>query len=482
MKKLLLLLIGVTLISCQKDDDITNVYESNSGIGFDLIDNFIVTPPVKPGGKSVTWSHIYGSNQHTLSIDRSSNGENYTDTYTAGSINTLQKGTTGIRLSYGKWIASSTQDNAPSAGLTNYRVYSAESGSTSVNTSGATFRLTIENEQGLLLLPTSLAQNVDSGSYSFSVSDGYFYAYAFPGDHVVSITTPGGIDTFTVNVEAGVQYDLSESNTVALSESEGDGWYEVDSTSYSSNYPYTGVHITESVIDSVFYSYTDSFFDALKIYKRPSYSDPKTNIENTPISFQFEFLSYDNNSGKAQFNVTPNGDTSSLVELTKRTYLRSQEVYDQRLADFTAISIFDRISNLKIDLSTLYSYRSSDAPVGIIIPTLADAYKRSTTSDRHVNEYTLNINCYDEISNNWTLANSSYNYIKYNDSTNGDHDLSIDISGTYDDYTIEVSERYYGRREQTQNINTPDEYTYTYTNQHSYARATYNVETITECP
>ena len=481
MKKLLLLLIGVTLISCQKDDDITNVYESNSGIGFDLIDNFIVTPPVKPGGKSVTWSHIYGSNQHTLSIDRSSNGENYTDTYTAGSINTLQKGTTGIRLSYGKWIASSTQDNAPSAGLTNYRVYSAESGSTSVNTSGATFRLTIENEQGLLLLPTSLAQNVDSGSYSFSVSDGYFYAYAFPGDHIVSITTPGGIDTFTVNVEAGIQYDLSESNDVALEESAGDGWYEIEATKYSSYYNYVGVHIKESVIDSGFYSYENSFFKAEDVYVRENWESPQTNIWER-LNHTFEFLSYDANSGKGTFNVTYN-DVVEVVEIPRKNEVRSEELLLQRIKDFENIAIADRISDLKIDINSIYSYHSGDSPIGIVIPELPDGYK---TVYRSINEYKINGNCYDELTGDnttdWTLSNSSYHGINYVDSNNGDHDLSIYLQGTYDDYEVRVSERFYGRREYTYDINTPDERTYTYTDTHAYSSATYDVDTITECP
>ena len=475
MKKLLLLLIGVTLISCQKDDDITNTYESNSGIGFELKDNFNVIPPAKSNGKTVVWNHAFGINKHTLSIDRSSTNENYSDTYDAGSISTLAKGTTGIRLSYGKWIASSFEINAPTSGLTNYRIYEAKSLSTSVNTAGGIFSLTIQDKQGLLLLPTS-AGTVSSGNYAFHIKDGYSYAYAFPGDHVITIDG----NTFTISVEAGVQYDLSESNEVELSEPNGDGWYEVAAIDYGRDYYiYTGVHINNSVIDSTFYSGEDAFFDAEFVNLQRNYNSPHTSSSNTGIGFTFEFLSYDNNSGKGLFNVSYNGISTSNIELIRRDKVRSRELYDQRVADFAAIPLYNRLSNLVIDVSTINSYRSGEAPIGITIPELPDAY---ITESRDINEYVLDDSCYIKTNFDWNLSNSSGTYLNYVDNNNGDHDLTFQLRGTYIDYTVQVYERFYGRRTQVQNQGTANEYTYTYPDQHSFSQANYIEETVIECP
>ena len=385
----------------------------------------------------IRFSHVYRNN-HSLSITRSSNNQIYSDAYRAGDITSLTRGHSRIRLSYGRWIARSTQINAPTTGVTNYRVYTAVSEETIVNPSGGNFQLEIQSQQGLFLLSESLASAVTVSGVPLTVSNGYYYGYAFPGTHPVSITTPQGVRTFDVTVLAGVQYNLANSFSVALTESTGNGWYNV---SFSDNdIADYGMYIRNRSMDSLYRGHHSRFF----LTKNYGNSYPARHggyITHNSIRYEsvgngiyLRFLNYDLNSGLATFERLDHFDDNSITTVTipRSTDRPSNDIYERRLATQESISLEDRVNNAEIDISTIYATRDVNSPSsssinGVVLPDAIDTNRRSID----LFDLSSNGSCYTERSNDFSLTRSSWSRLEYRGISDVNHELNIYLDGTY---------------------------------------------------
>ena len=438
----------------------------------------------------IRFSHVYRNN-HALSITRTSNNQLYSDAYTAGDITTLTRGHSRIRLSYGRWIARSTEINAPTTGVTNYRVYTAESNETIVNPSGGNFRLQIQPQQGLLLLSQQLASSVTVSGTPLTTSNGYYYIYAFPGNHSVSITDPSGTRTFDVPVQAGVQYNLANSYGVSLTESTGDGWYNVASN--DNDIPDYGIYVRNSAMDSI-YTASHSRFFLTKNY-RDSYPAPHAGYStfnslryyHVGNNIYLRFLNYNSDSGIATFqrlNINDNNRLST-VTISRSTNRPSNDLYEGRLATWESRSLENRINNAEIDISTINAYRDVNSPSsssisGIVLPDAIDTNRR----DIDLFDISDNGSCYINRNNDFSLTNYNWSALQYRSISDVNHELNINIQGTYLNPTYRLTWVINGiRRNIQRNNDGVITYEHIYESSAYRASATYTpVATITECP
>ena len=438
----------------------------------------------------IRFSHVYRNN-HSLSITRSSNNQIYSDAYRAGDITSLTRGHSRIRLSYGRWIARSTQINAPTTGVTDYRVYVAESDETIVNPSGGNFQLEIQPQQGLLLLSQQLASGVTVGGVPLTVSNGYYYIYAFPGNHTVSITNSQGVRTFDVSVRAGVQYNLANSFSVALTESAGDGWYNVSST--DNDVPDYGIYIRERAMDSIYTAHYSEFF-LTKNYRNSYIARHSGYITLNSLRYNYvggntylRFVNYDSDAGVATFQAVDSNDDNRLSTITiPRSIDRPLNgTYERRMATWESISLENRVNNSEIDISTINAYRHVNSPSsssisGVVLPDAIDTNRR----DIDLFDISENGSCYTNRNNDFSLTNHNWSALQYRSISDVNHELNINIQGTYLNPTYRLTWVINGIRRQIQRNNDGViTYENTYESSAYRASATYTpVANITECP
>ena len=441
----------------------------------------------------IRFSHVYRNN-HALSITRASNNQLYSDAYTAGDITTLTRGHSRIRLSYGRWIARSTEINAPTTGVTNYRVYTAESNETIVNPSGGNFRLQIQPQQGLLLLSQQLASGVTVSGTPLTISNGYYYIYAFPGTHSVSITDPSGTRTFDVPVQAGVQYNLANSYGVSLTESTGDGWYNVDEEDNDLNS--YGFSVVNSVVDRVYTGHYHTFFltrNYGRDYERSATNGVLHNSIRYPYyignSRYFKFDRFDSTSGLATISIY---DSFTQV-ITTKTIARSNErtsndIYESRLRDWESTSLPTRVNKLVIDISTISDHRGYDVatlnPL-TVLPRIDDAYDFNRWRSLGIYNRSNTGTCYTEEINDFELVTAqSWSYINYRSRSNPELRVAVWVRGTYLNPVFRMEKAILGNRRDIQEVEDG-----IITRSWFYEQAAYRVgaefnqvTTINECP